>query len=162
MRVRQCWLSGRIVPAGAARAGWGVEGPETDTDSDDADFMKQYSQALDAQLAGTHMVASFARVGDEATLPEAAAATVEPAAADAMPKAGAAAGPAATGAAAAAAEAVEAGEQELRPVDVDLNLVSNLLESFASQQGLPGPASNLAGMLGVPLTQLPRGTEQQK
>ena len=47
---------------------------------------------------------------------------------------------------------LEAGAAaELQPVDLDLNLVSNLLESFASQQGLPGPASNLTGMLGVKL-----------
>lgn len=41
--------------------------------------------------------------------------------------------------------------EELQPVNVDLNLVSNLLESYASQHGMPGPAGNLAGMLGIKL-----------
>ena len=36
-----------------------------------------------------------------------------------------------------------------KPVDLDLNLVSSLLESYASQEGLPGPAGNLVGMLGL-------------
>ena len=44
----------------------------------------------------------------------------------------------------------EAGE-ELAPVDLDLNLVTHLLESFSSQQGLPGPASTLLHDMGVVL-----------
>ncbi len=42
-------------------------------------------------------------------------------------------------------------EQELQPVDLDVNLVENLLASYAGQQGLPGPASNLAGLMGISL-----------
>ena len=42
-------------------------------------------------------------------------------------------------------------QEHMRPVDVDLNLVSSLLESVASQQGMPGPATNLAAMLGLKL-----------
>ena len=45
----------------------------------------------------------------------------------------------------------QGGEEQMRPVDVDLNLVSSLLESVASQQGMSGPASNLAAMLGLAL-----------
>ncbi|XP_069096506.1 protein ecdysoneless homolog isoform X1 [Pleurodeles waltl] len=37
------------------------------------------------------------------------------------------------------------------PVDVDLNLVTNLLESYSSQAGLAGPASNLLQSMGVHL-----------
>lgn len=40
-------------------------------------------------------------------------------------------------------------DEELTPVDVDFNLVKNFLDSFSSQQGLPGPASNLLGLMGV-------------
>uniref|UniRef100_A0A8C2HGN2 Ecdysoneless homolog (Drosophila) n=1 Tax=Cyprinus carpio TaxID=7962 RepID=A0A8C2HGN2_CYPCA len=40
-------------------------------------------------------------------------------------------------------------EEEIQPLDVDLNLVSNLLESLASQAGLAGPASNLLQSLGI-------------
>ncbi|XP_027716370.1 protein ecdysoneless homolog [Vombatus ursinus] len=39
----------------------------------------------------------------------------------------------------------------LEPVDVDLNLVSNILESYHSQAGLAGPASNLLQSMGVQL-----------
>jgi hypothetical protein len=42
-------------------------------------------------------------------------------------------------------------EEELRPVDVDVNLVQSLLASYAGQQGLPGPVSNLAGLMGISL-----------
>ena len=34
-------------------------------------------------------------------------------------------------------------------VDIDLNLVHSLLESYSSQQGLPGPATNLLGSMGL-------------
>ncbi|KAJ3070396.1 hypothetical protein HDU99_002683 [Rhizoclosmatium hyalinum] len=42
----------------------------------------------------------------------------------------------------------EEGEGDL---DLDANLVKNLLESFQAQNGLPGPASNILGRLGVRL-----------
>ena len=38
-----------------------------------------------------------------------------------------------------------------RLVDVDLGVVSNLLASVESQDGLPGPAGNLLGLMGVTL-----------
>ena len=38
-----------------------------------------------------------------------------------------------------------------RPVDLDLNLVKNLMESYSSQAGLSGPVSNLLGSLGITL-----------
>lgn len=44
-----------------------------------------------------------------------------------------------------------ANEDELTPIDPDMNLVQNLLASYQAQEGLPGPASNLAGMLGLNL-----------
>ena len=39
-------------------------------------------------------------------------------------------------------------EEEL-PVDVDFNLVRNILQSFSTQQGLAGPASNILNSMGV-------------
>uniref|UniRef100_A0A8C0DCV2 Ecdysoneless cell cycle regulator n=1 Tax=Balaenoptera musculus TaxID=9771 RepID=A0A8C0DCV2_BALMU len=44
-----------------------------------------------------------------------------------------------------------AGGSVMTPVDVDLNLVSNVLESYSSQAGLAGPASNLLQSMGVQL-----------
>ncbi|XP_073541765.1 protein ecdysoneless homolog [Phyllobates terribilis] len=57
-----------------------------------------------------------------------------------------------------AEEEVDADESDLAPVDVDLNLVTNLLESCSSQSGLAGPASNLLQSLGV---HLPDNTDQE-
>jgi hypothetical protein len=42
-------------------------------------------------------------------------------------------------------------EDEDAPVDVQLNLVKNVLESFKSQQGLPGPVGNILSQFGVVL-----------
>jgi hypothetical protein len=53
--------------------------------------------------------------------------------------------------AAGAGDGDAADEAELRPVDLDLNLVKNLLESYSSQQGLAGPVSNLLGSMGLSL-----------
>ena len=36
-------------------------------------------------------------------------------------------------------------------VDIDMNLAKNLLESFKSQGGLPGPGGNLLSRLGIVL-----------
>jgi len=40
-------------------------------------------------------------------------------------------------------------DDEDAPVDVDFNLVKNILESFSTQQGLAGPASNILNSMGV-------------
>ncbi|KAM4729685.1 protein ecdysoneless homolog [Anableps anableps] len=42
-------------------------------------------------------------------------------------------------------------EEEIQPLDIDVNLVANLLESLSSQAGLAGPASNLLQSLGIQL-----------
>lgn len=44
-----------------------------------------------------------------------------------------------------------AGDCAVEAVDVDLNLVSNILESYSSQAGQAGPASNLLHSMGVRL-----------
>lgn len=53
----------------------------------------------------------------------------------------------------------EAEEDESAPVDVQLNLVKNVLESFKSQQGLPGPVGNLLSQFGFVL---PGDNEEQE
>lgn len=45
----------------------------------------------------------------------------------------------------------EETEEEIQPLDVDLNLVTNLLESLSCQAGLAGPTSNLLQSLGIHL-----------
>lgn len=48
-------------------------------------------------------------------------------------------------------------EEDIQPLDVDLNLVTNLLESLSCQAGLAGPASNLLQSLGL---QLPANSDR--
>lgn len=43
------------------------------------------------------------------------------------------------------------GDAEDEDVNIDFNLAKNLLESFKSQAGVPGPSGNLMGLLGVHL-----------
>ncbi|KAI8328393.1 SGT1 protein-domain-containing protein [Choanephora cucurbitarum] len=50
-------------------------------------------------------------------------------------------------------------EDEDAPVDVQLNLVKNVLESFKSQQGLPGPVGNMLSQFGFVL---PGDNEEEK
>lgn len=50
------------------------------------------------------------------------------------------------------------GASVMTAADVDLNLVSNILESYSSQAGLAGPASNLLHSMGV---QLPDSTDHR-
>ncbi|XP_034993927.1 protein ecdysoneless homolog [Zootoca vivipara] len=49
-------------------------------------------------------------------------------------------------------------DTDLAPVDIDLNLVTNLLESYNAQAGLAGPASNLLQSMGV---HLPENTDKK-
>lgn len=44
---------------------------------------------------------------------------------------------------------VQGSVDEDAPVDVDFNLVKNILESFSTQEGLAGPASNILSSMGV-------------
>ena len=37
----------------------------------------------------------------------------------------------------------------LKPLDIDVNLISSMLSSFSAQEGLPGPVSNILGDLGL-------------
>lgn len=55
-------------------------------------------------------------------------------------------------------EKEEDDDDEFTPIDADFNLVKNLLESYSSQQGLPGPASNLLGLMGL---QLPKDSNDK-
>lgn len=48
---------------------------------------------------------------------------------------------------------VAAGDAEHEDLDIDYNLAKNLLESFKSQGGVPGPGGSLMGLMGM---QLPR------
>jgi len=47
------------------------------------------------------------------------------------------------------AENIDDEDDDFRPVNVDLNAVKNLLESYESQHGLPGPTSTMLGGMGM-------------
>ncbi|XP_017331237.1 protein ecdysoneless homolog [Ictalurus punctatus] len=50
-----------------------------------------------------------------------------------------------------AGSSAQTDDDDLQPLDLDVNLVTNLLESLSSQAGLAGPASNLLHSLGLRL-----------
>ena len=53
----------------------------------------------------------------------------------------------------AAADDIDDLDDDFEPVNVDLNLVQNMLESYKSQDGMSGPASNIMGSMGVKIPQ---------
>ncbi|KAK9836917.1 hypothetical protein WJX74_011048 [Apatococcus lobatus] len=108
----------------------------TDSDDDEA-FMEQYDAAMQDELSSSKLPQSFSR-------PAAAASGASP------PPGRSSASRQSSGAKQDPSQA-HAVQDSLAPVDLDLNLVQNLLESYSSQQGLPGPASNIAGLLGLTL-----------
>ena len=93
----------------------------TDSDDEEADFMHAYDEALAQELSGS-------RVGN----------ILQPTATKG-------------GHQGSKQGAEEEGGSDLKPVDLDTNLVRNLLQSYTAQQGLAGPAGNLAGLLGLNL-----------
>lgn len=50
-----------------------------------------------------------------------------------------------------AARDIDDEDDDFRPVNVDLTVVKNTLESYKAQQGLPGPASNILAGFGLKL-----------
>lgn len=112
----------------------------TDTDSDDegygkhdeASFAQAYDQVLSQQIAGS-------RVGN----------LLQPGLAESVAEQQHYTRP--VGAAASRAQRGEEEVNELQPIDLDTNMVQNLLQSYAAQGGLAGPAGNLAGLLGLKL-----------
>jgi hypothetical protein len=93
-------------------------------------FHDSYSAAMEAELAATTMARTFERV------------QLSP-----PPDAGAAGG----SDAAAAAAGDDGDAAALTPLDMDYNLIKSMVSSYSAQGGLPGPASNLAGLLGLSL-----------
>ncbi|XP_022895291.1 protein ecdysoneless homolog [Olea europaea var. sylvestris] len=85
-------------------------------------FMQSYSDALNEELKATTLKKTFVRANEQSVQKK------DEGTSNAMEE-----------------------MTEFTPVDVDINLVQNLLDSFSTQQGLPGPASNLLGLMGLKL-----------
>lgn len=94
---------------------------EGEAGSDDI-FMNSYSDSMKKELESTTLNKSFIRVQKDA------AKTGE-----------------------GTSNTIDGTSEDLSPIDVDLNLVKSFLDSYSSQEGLPGPASNLLGSLGLKL-----------
>eukprot|EP00964_Phaeocystis_antarctica_P075492 scaffold46579_cov57-Phaeocystis_antarctica.AAC.1 len=109
--------------------------------------MEALMAAMDLQLQQQQKGADFELAGDHSPTETTRGAAVS----REVAAAAAAAATAATGATAHGTGPAAADEEVLRPVDVDFNLVKNMLASYSSQAGLPGPASNLLGLMGVQL-----------
>ncbi|BAT99451.1 hypothetical protein LR48_Vigan284s001100 [Vigna angularis] len=105
---------------------------ESDVDEmgeeDDDTFLRTYSDAMNEELKATTLQKSFVRANEQI--------------------------PANQGTSNASEHNMD---DDFSPVDVDVNLVKSILDSLSSQQGLPGPASNLLGLMGV---QLPQDTKK--
>lgn len=93
----------------------------TDSDDDEAGFMRAYDDVLAEELSSSRVGSILQSAPEEGD------------------HQGSQAG-------------VEAGSgNDVKPLDLDTNLVRNLLQSYTAQQGLAGPAGNLAGLLGLNL-----------
>ncbi|KAJ8013937.1 hypothetical protein DPEC_G00035030 [Dallia pectoralis] len=104
-------------------------GPVGDKGAEALEGLKKYMDEMDQELMGTNIGQSF---NQKDTNKEGSAASGCPQS--------------------PSMEDLLAGDEDLiQPLDIDLNLVTNLLESLSSQAGLAGPASNLLHSLGVHL-----------
>uniref|UniRef100_A0A803KXA9 Uncharacterized protein n=1 Tax=Chenopodium quinoa TaxID=63459 RepID=A0A803KXA9_CHEQI len=101
-----------------------MEEPEEHGEEKQGDFMNAYTDALNEELRSSTLKKSFVRATDQSLKKD-----------EGM------------------SNATEDMDEDFTPVDVDVNLVKSLLDSFSSQQGLPGPASNLLGLMGKQLPQ---------
>ncbi|XP_009795306.1 protein ecdysoneless homolog [Nicotiana tabacum] len=95
---------------------------EPSDDEEGAAFMDSYSDSLNEELKGSTLSNTFVRAHEQSVKKYEGT-----------------------------SNATESMEEEFTPVDVDFNLVKNFLDSFSSQEGLPGPASNLLGLMGLQL-----------
>ncbi|XP_061767594.1 protein ecdysoneless homolog [Nerophis ophidion] len=100
----------------------GPPGPAEMNGMEALDTLRDYMDQMDQELMSTHIGQSFSQTNLNKT-------TSDKTSAQAPPK----------------------DTEEIQPLDLDLNLVTNLLESLSCQAGLAGPASNLLQSLGLHL-----------
>lgn len=106
------------------------EGEDPNDDDEKEAFMESYSGAMNEELKNSTLEKSFEHVNQPSSKQN--------------------------GESSKASKEKEDDDDEFTPIDADFNLVKNLLESYSSQQGLPGPASNLLGLMGL---QLPKDSK---
>ncbi|KAI6692147.1 hypothetical protein NL676_019857 [Syzygium grande] len=96
----------------------------TDDEDKEDTFMDSYSDALKRELKSSTLTRSFVRANEKPLKTNQGASS-----------------------------STQDMDEDFTPVDADVNLVKSLLDSFSSQEGLPGPASNLLGLMGLRLPQ---------
>uniref|UniRef100_A0A1A8LYS4 Ecdysoneless homolog n=1 Tax=Nothobranchius pienaari TaxID=704102 RepID=A0A1A8LYS4_9TELE len=96
------------------------------------DGLKRYMDQMDQELMSTNVGQSFTQTNYNKT--DWDGSSSPPSAGDGLP---------------GEEDGMEA--EDIQPLDIDVNLVTNLLESLSSQAGLAGPASNLLQSLGLHL-----------
>ena len=125
-------------------------GDDDDDDDEGIETIRNYMREMDRQLAKTEMGKSFERVGSQQRGCE-------------SPKATADVGKASK------AEANTSSPEEVvkdddddddAPLDIDMTLVKNLLESYSTQPGFAGPATNILSSMGIRLPD-PEGHSSQ-
>ncbi|KAF3708092.1 Protein ecdysoneless -like protein [Channa argus] len=110
----------------------GLSGCAEINETETLDSLRRYMDQMDQELMSTNIGQSFNQLSyNKADLVNG---SPQPSATNSSPT----------------VEGVEETE-EIQPLDVDLNLVTNLLESLSCQAGLAGPASNLLQSLGLHL-----------
>ncbi|KAL6859400.1 hypothetical protein ACP4OV_017659 [Aristida adscensionis] len=115
--------------------GFDRKSSSSDMDFDDSDEEDDFAEQLGDKDVGDAFMESYS----DALNKELGSTTIEKSFARAQPSDTINEGP----------SDAAAADKEMTPVDVDLNLVESILKSYSSQQGLPGPASNLLGLMGV-------------
>ncbi|CAL8391448.1 unnamed protein product [Arctogadus glacialis] len=114
-------------------------GSQGEKETETLDNLRKYMDQMDHELMDTHIGKSFNQKNRDKERP--ASGSTFPPRGDARSQGEEAADP------------EQEEDEEIQPLDVDLNLVTNLLESLSSQAGLAGPASNLLQSLGFHLPQ---------
>ena len=156
-------------PANRSSSGFATDDDEfdqsedSDDDDDDEDFLgddddddegietiRNYMREMDRQLARTEMGKSFERVGSQQRGCESAKAT-----ADAGKASKAEAHTRSPG-----DDGDDDDDDDDAPLNIDMTLVKNLLESYSTQPGFAGPATNILSSMGIRLPD-PEGHSSQ-
>ena len=94
------------------------------SNSCDDEIIHEYSCAMDKELSSSNVGKSFVKAKNEELQTSCNSKDKSPA---------------------------ETTDDTMKPVDIDLNLVQNFLESYSLQEGLPGPVSNILSSMGITL-----------
>jgi hypothetical protein len=122
------WMNEKRAPVGGHSDSEADDDNDSEDEQDEAKQLHAYMRQMDRELDSTKVMSGFERPNTKTS-----------------------SAPSNSSSAAAAATAAPAATSELEPIDLNINLVKNLLDSYAAQHGEAGPVSNLLGSLGIKL-----------